>query len=474
MTVAEQTDKGLRGSALSNKIKTDPAWYCRKVLHQAPWHKQEEMIKKIFKSRRVEARGSVGSTKTFGAAMAVLCWLAAFPRDGRVFSLAPSFRQVDTNLWGYVQMLVRTAENAGTPLGCNPIKKMPYLEFGPGWYYKGFSTKDPTNVHGIHGSNDLVILDDAHGLPMQITDELENMMAGGNTHLLMLYNPVVTSGETYDCNHKNKDLWDHVKISYWDLVQARKKGHVLAGALQEHAVNTWHQKYGKTSSFCLSKVDAEYPKQAADTLLPMDWIEQAMMREVPIGGKRTVGCDVAWTGDDDSIIAPMTGRQVHSLEEYHGQDPMQIADSLDVHLVQENVTGYVDSIGIGAGVYSREAQRGRQVHAINVAEKAEGQWEGKEASDHFLNLRAQIAWNLRMALDPSGPEPIALPNDLEMQAQMSGIKYKINNAGKVQLQSKEDMKKALGYSPDKFDAIALAVWGNRGGSTVTQDWGAWL
>lgn len=473
MIVAPE-EKGLRGSALTAKIKADPAWYCERVLHQKPWHKQVELIKKVFKSRRVEARGSVGSTKTFAAAMAVLCWLAAFPRNGRVFSLAPSFRQVDTNLWGYIQMLVRGAENAGTPLGCNPIKKMPYLEFGPGWYYKGFSTKDPTNVHGIHGENDLVILDDAHGLPKEITDELENMMAGGNTHLLMLYNPVVTSGETYDCNHADKDLWDHVKISYWDLVQARAKGHVLSGALQEHAVNTWHTKYGKTSSFCLSKVDAEYPKQAADTLLPMDWIERAMCREVPQTGKKFVGCDVAWTGDDDSIIAPMVGRQIGTLEEYHGQDPMQIADALDIHLIQEGVIGGVDSIGIGAGVYSREAQRGRQVHAINVAERAEGQWEGKEASEHFMNLRAQVAWTLREALDPANPEAIALPQDLEMQAQMSGIKYKINKQGKVQLQSKEDMKKTLGYSPDKFDAIAIAVWVSRGGSSVTQPWGAWV
>lgn len=465
--------KGLRGAELARRIAADPVWFAKRVLEVDLWPRQAEVVSAPFLHKRVAVRGCVASTKTFAAAVAALAWLLGHPRTGRVIHLAPSFRQVDKNMWGYIKQLEKRAEENGTPLGAKMYVD-PRMEFGPGWDYTGFSTRDPGNVHGIHGPDDLIVLDDAHGIPKSLTDELENMFAGGNTHLMMLFNPVVLSGETYDCTHSLSHLYHNIKISFADLEAAYAAGFRMPGALQPETVALWAGKYGKSSSFYLPKVDAEYPGQEADTLLPMDWVEQAMEREVPQGGARVVGCDVAWEGDDDSVIAPMTGRQVHDLEEYHGQDPMEVADRLDVHLVQPGVAGFVDSIGIGAGVYSREAQRGRTVTAVNVAESAVGQWEGKEASDHFLNLRAQVAWVLRQALDPKNPEAIALPRDLEMQAQMSAIKYKINAGGKVQLQSKKDMKKALGYSPDKFDAVALAVWGSRGGSSVDAPWGAWL
>lgn len=457
-----------------DRVQSNPAWFMEKALGSKPWDKQVEIAEKVFKNRRVEVRGCVSSTKTFGAAMVALTWLARY-KPSRVFSTAPSFRQVDTNLWGYIRTLVAHAEEKGIPLGCQVFKE-PRLEFGDGWYYKGFSTNEPSNVHGIHGPNDLLIIDDAHGVPRELTEELENMMAGGNTHILMLYNPVVLSGETYECNNRQKDLWAHVKISFADLEKAYAAGFKIPGALQADTVKIWRAKYGPQSNFCISKIDAEYPKQGKDTLIPMDWIEQAMARKVPQGeGRLIVGCDVAWEGDDTTVNAPMQGRQVLPLEVYQGQDPMQVADLLDIHLLKPGAAGFVDAIGIGAGVYSREAQRGRTVTAIVVSEKAIGQYEGKPAENHFYNLRTQIAWTLREALDPANPEAIALPYDLELQAQLSAIRYFTDEkSGKIRIQLKKEMKKDLGYSPDKADGVAMAVWGKfiLSNSATIEKWAA--
>ncbi len=464
---AEQQKKSLRGATLREKIRVDPEWFMRRCLGADPWEKQVEIAKAMFRSNRVGVRGCVASSKTNAISMAALAWLYAWP-DARVFTFAPSYRQVGTNLWAEIKSRYAQAEANGVPLG-GKLFAGTELKLSDTCYMKGFSTKEPAMLHGIHGPHDLIILDDAHGIPRELTDELENMMAGGQTHIIMSFNPVVTTGETYDCTHSMADLWENIKISFWDTPNSKAKivdgvvvaGRFIAGMLLPETVKTWARKYGPNSNFYKSKVDAEYPSQEPDTLIPMHWIELAMDREVPTVGERlTVGCDVAWEGDDDSVIAPMRGRKVEALEVYHGQDPMQIADKLDVHLVAPDAFGCVDAIGIGAGVFSREAQRKRNVVAVVVSEEAVGKFEDKEAKEHFFNLRAQTAWMLREALDPSNPEAISLPKDLELQAQMSAIKYKTNEKnGKIQLESKKDLKKRTGWSPDRFDAVMLANWG---------------
>lgn len=460
---------------LRQNIANDPGKFAKKLFGVRLWPKQAEIVSSIFNHKRVAVRGCVASTKTFGAAIAMYAWLIAYPKTGRVFHLAPSFRQVQTNAFGYLKALDHKATENGSPLGAK-IFSEPRIEFGgSAWGYQGFNTKDPQALHGIHGPNDLIVLDDAHGIPKEITDELENITAGGKTVILMLFNPVTLSGETFECTHKQKAIWHNIKIDFNDLKKAYAEGYEMTGSLQQEAVTLWANKYGVKSNFFLPKVLGEYPQQASDTLIPMDHIEQAMSREVPDSPSEVLGVDVAWAGDDTSVIARMKGRKILDLEQYSGTDPMELADKVDRYLADGKATAFIDSIGIGAGVYSREKQRERKVHAFIASESAIGKHEGKEASDHFQNLRAQAAWALREALDPKNPLAIALPRDSDLQAEMAAITYRTNSTtGKIQLMPKEEMKKALGYSPDRFDAVVMANWGQCGKAVTSIPWSDWI
>lgn len=458
---------------IQSRIISDPGWFMRDILGAKPWSKQEEICKSIFMHQRVAVSGCTGSSKSNAAGMAALAWLIAFGPEARVFTTAPSFRQVDTNLWAEIKRFYR---NARINLGgrCYDTAE---IKFGNDWYAMGFSTKDTSMVHGIHGKNDLVIVDDAHGIDMKLYDELENMMGGGNTHMLLLYNKLAVTGPTYDCNHKDKSLWCNIAIPFSETPNAKapEESPVIPSMLLKKSVGVWKTKYKEDSNFYRVKVLDEYPTAAKDSLIPMDWIEQAMRRVVPQDkdARLIVGTDVAWEGDDNTVHASCNGRQFHPLEVYHGADPMKVADQLDVHLIKPGAIGYVDAIGIGAGVYSREAQRKRDVNAVVVSEDAVGKWEGKDAKEHFKNLRAQIAWMLREAMNPDNPEAIALPYDLELMAEMSAIRYFTDEKnGKIRIQLKKEMKKELGYSPDRFDAIAMANWGRYllGAQSAVSDW----
>ncbi len=447
----------LKGAALAAKIASSPKWFARKIFGLKTWDKQEEIVSSVFAHQRTAVRGCVSSTKTFAAALATMGWLMAHPRDGRVFHLAPSFRQVDKNLWGYIKQLDAKATANKTPIGAK-LYNEPRMVFGPGWEYVGFNTDNPHNVHGIHGPNDLIVLDDAHGVPQAIFDELENMFAGGNTHLLMLFNPVVLSGETYACAHGQKALWNNITISFKDLERAYAEGHRMPGALQPQAVETWGKKFGKTSNFYLSKVEAEYPKEEKDCVVPLSWIEAACVRDVPKPGQGQIwhGQDVARFGDDESARCTIEGRRQLPIDAHSGERTTETAGRLIAEIRAKGGVAAVDVIGVGSGVVDVCHSNDVHVIPINVAEKSEVLDEAE--AEKFADLRSEMYWGLREALDPHSLDCLALdPMDSQLHGELSAIKWKFDIKGRIRVESKDDMKKRIGHSPDRADSLALAV-----------------
>ena len=62
---------------------------------------------------------------------------------------------------------------------------------------------------------------------------------------------------------------------------------------------------------------------------------------------------------------------------------------------------------------------------------------------------------MRELLNPE-KEPIALPPDDELLSELASVKYKVDARGAIQIESKDEMRKRLGHSPDRADAVVLA------------------
>lgn len=358
------------------------------------WTKPADIIKSVFTNRRTAVKGCVASSKSVTAALVTHAWLQHHPRS-KVFLTAPTDRQVKNVLWSEVRALFN---NAKVPLGGRMMPKESRWDLGDDWYALGFSTDDPNHFHGIHGGvyggtiggRILFIIDEAQGIPQPIFDAIENIMSDGRATILLLENPTKLTGESYDAFNSKRNLYNCITISAKDTPNVKYGKVIIPGMMTRETYEEWQKTYGADSNFVRVKGDALFPKQEPNTLIPMDWIELATQRVVPQGvGAYVCGQDVAWEGDDDSVLTIMRGRQMVEKERKHGQDPMEIADALDVHLLGPDRFGYIDSIGIGAGVYAREAQRKRRVTAVNVSENAVGMWKGKKADEQFFNIRSQ-------------------------------------------------------------------------------------
>jgi hypothetical protein len=89
----------------------------------------------------------------------------------------------------------------------------------------------------------------------------------------------------------------------------------------------------------------------------------------------------------------------------------------------------------------------------------------------FTNARTQAYWQFREALDPDqeGGSSIALQADRELMADLCAPRFDVISRG-IKVESKEDVLKRLGRSPDKGDAVVMAWYSGARALTHAQIW----
>jgi hypothetical protein len=200
----------------------------------------------------------------------------------------------------------------------------------------------------------------------------------------------------------------------------------------------------------------------SDLVIPGSWIDQAMQRNNALLGDVYLGVDVARFGDDRTVIFPIKGRIGMSPIVLHGNDTMQVCGQICRMASDMNAVWIgIDTIGIGAGVYDRLNELNLPVHEVNVAE-ASPIIDSKTGKPKFRNMRSQLWWMAREALDPRPevqPSPVSLATDQHLREELATPKYTINSAGQIEVEPKDDMKERIGRSPDIADAFCIAIYG---------------
>src|SRR5690606_17229499 len=109
----------------------------------------------------------------------------------------------------------------------------------------------------------------------------------------------------------------------------------------------------------------------------------------------------------------------------------------------------LDVIGIGAGVYDRLIELGYDnVVGVNVGESPDD-----DHKDKFINKRAHYYWHLRGFFTRG---EISLEEyDRQEQEELENTGYSFVSDKKKKIDSKDNIKKRIGRSPDKADALML-------------------
>ena len=168
------------------------------------------------------------------------------------------------------------------------------------------------------------------------------------------------------------------------------------------------------------------------------------------------GLDIARFGTDDSALVEGVGNAVERVTIVHGHDTMAVAGMGANFLKERRGTLAIDDGGVGGGVVDRlrEQRLPGSIVAVNAGESPDN-----DPEDRLSNMRAQLWWGARLALQ-AGEVSLARMDDAAYQrlrSELTAPTYKFTSSGKVQIESKDDLKKRGMPSPDLADAFNLAL-----------------
>lgn len=195
-------------------------------------------------------------------------------------------------------------------------------------------------------------------------------------------------------------------------------------------------------------------------VIPTGWVDLAMARwkeRAPKGEMMSLGVDVARGGKDNTTIAARhEGMWFDVPMVYPGSttpDGPKVA-GLVIGCIRDRAPIHIDVIGVGASPYDFLKHARQDVYGVNVSERAT--MMDKSGRLGFFNMRSQLWWKFREALDPANDTGIALPPDKQLAAELCAPKWTMSGTT-IKVESRDDIIDRIGRSPDRATAYIMAL-----------------
>ena len=170
----------------------------------------------------------------------------------------------------------------------------------------------------------------------------------------------------------------------------------------------------------------------------------------------SLGVDVARGGRDRTILARRHDMWFDLPLVYPGTatpDGPTVA-GLSIAARRDDAVIHIDVIGVGSSPYDFLNNASQQVVGVNVSESAVG--TDKSGRLRFKNLRSELWWRMREALDPTNKTGIALPPERELLADLCAPTWELSGST-IYVASREQIIDRIGRSPDYGSAYVLGL-----------------
>lgn len=372
------------------------------------------------------------------------------PKNKRILIIAPSTDQTKI-LRGYISACIAKDKilyslvdkpDRSTPQRLKAEMSKQRLTFKNGWElitltaHAGENEDDPApNLMGWGG--DIIVVDEACLIRQTVyTSRISRMLGDDaeNSKLIIIVNPWNMLNFAYE--GWQNPLFTKIHV---DWKQALAEGRTTETYLKE-------QKEILSDYEWTVLYESNFSAESEDTLIRYDWIQRAVKNNFTLTNtKNTWGLDVAEQGTDKTILTPAVTDGVKYVVKpqiwIRQHETMPTANEVAVRVPKgENLN--VDSIGVGAGVYSRLNELGYNVSSVRVS------MAPTVDADRYLNQKSQRWWHVRTLFEK---DLIQIPNEPTLISQLSQMRYQFTSAGKIQIIDPE------GKSPDYADSLMLTV-----------------
>jgi hypothetical protein len=362
---------------------------------------------------------------------------------------------MESILWAEIGSLYN---NAKVPLGGRLLRTS--LTLDEKWFALGLSTDEGDRFQGFHAENILLIMDEAPGIEPKIYEAAQGILTSRGAKTLLIGNPTSPSGPFFD--YFKNPLWKAFHISCYES-PAIKEPDKYPALTSLKWIEERKAEWGEASPMFISRVLGQFPTEGSDTLIPLSWCHQAVIRwqkdkekdRKARSDRVYLGLDVARYGDNKTVLSTYGDGKLlaqRAIQKKSVMDAVQMVVHEAISLGPKLMQVAVDDTGLGGGVTDRLRELGYPVLGMNNAAKPTDQ-------THFKLSRDEQYWNLR-ELFRSGE--IMIPDNDTLISQLSAIKYKVMpGTNKIMVETKDEMRKRGLKSPDEMDSLVLATWGAR-------------
>lgn len=295
---------------------------------------------------------------------------------------------------------------------------------------------------GLHNAGKVIILvmDEASAIADKVWEVAEGALTDENTVIIWVAfgNGTRATGRFRDCFDRLKHRWKTWQIDSRDVEGTNKQE--IAELIEDNGID---------SDVVKVRVRGMFPSQSIKQFITTDLVDAAFDKHLEADqfnfAPVIITCDPAWEGDDELVIGMRQGLRFKILE--------RMAKNDNDIIVATKIANYEDELsadaifidgGYGTGIISAGRTMGREWNIV---------WFSGASSDiGCLNKRAEM-WNLmRKWLQDGG----SLPPDKTLYQELIGPETVPRLDGKIQLESKKDMKRRGQASPNRADALALS------------------
>jgi Helicase len=445
----------------------EPGWLEKSA---GPYDWQTDLLRVIgrhlqspfrFEPLRLAVSSGHGIGKSALIAM-VLHWAMSTCDDCRCVVTANTESQLRTKTWPEVTRWFQAGINAHwwtTGVTRIQIKEKSHADT---WRVdrETWSENNTEAFQGLHNKGKRIVLvyDEASAIPDKLWDVSEGAQTDEGTEIIWLAfgNPTQPSGRFQECFGRFKDRWVTRQIDSRTVPGTNKL-----------VLDQWVAMWGEDSDFVRVRVRGEFPRIGSTRLISGEVVAAARKRNVGDQSRAwmMLSVDVARFGDDQTVIGWRQGLASGVIQKYRGLDTMETGARV-VEIVKKLTPRgcVIDGDGLGAGVvdycrlHLQDWMKGKPWFWLH-------EFHGSAAAaDSFMyyNRRAEMWGRMRDWLETG-----SIPDDPELETDLTGPDYFHSAKNQIQLESKEDMKARGLASPDVGDMLAMTF--SAEGAKKTQD-----
>ena len=430
--------------AFIERYERDPVGFVENVLEAKPLPWQKDFLQAIARGeRRISVRAGHGVGKSTACSWALIWHMTTrYPQKSVV--TAPTSAQLFDALYSELKTWINKLP---------PVLRESFDVFSDRVVLKGApessfisartsSTERPEALAGVHSEHVLLVVDEASAVPEQVFEAAAGSMSGHSASTILISNPTRNSGLFYKTHHDLASDWYRMHVSCLNipLVSADFVAQIKA-------------TYGEESNAFRIRVLGEFALADDDTLIPAELVDGAIARDVAASGSEPLvfGLDVARFGSDRTALVKRKGNVVLEVKSWGGLDTMQVVGAIVNETKMDKPDEIcVDTIGLGSGVADRLRELGLNVRDVNVAESSAMNPNANKLRDElWLSVKEWLA-----------TKSVKLPADEQLRHELVAPRYTFTSSGKVQVESKDSMRKRGMRSPDLADALCLSFASN--------------